>query len=272
LIITILLCVIAGASYAGESRPWVTLTNCEYVANKYNDGDSFRVSSGTNEFTLRLYYVDAPETMLTYPERVHQQSEHYGITLDETMKAGVKAKERVQELLREPFIVRTRWASAAGRGRETRYYGLVEVGGKSLAEVLVSEGLAQTKGVAPNLPSGEKASAYMQQLEGLEQAARQNRRGAWATAPPDKKEKDLGVVELIENTPQHFSLGDGKGCTVTGKQLSGDIEVDFVIEATNVDGTVAVLSRPKISTSPGRHCVISVGDVSIGLTPKWKTP
>jgi endonuclease YncB( thermonuclease family) len=190
LIITLLLCVIAGASYAGESKPWVTLTNCEYVAAKYNDGDSFRVRSGTNEFTVRLYYVDAPETTMSYPERVHQQSEHYGITMDETLKVGAQAKERVQELLREPFIVRTRWASAAGRGRETRYYGFVEVGGKSLAEVLVSDGLAQAKGVAPNLPSGEKASAYMEKLDGLEQAARQKRLGAWATVPPDKKEKD----------------------------------------------------------------------------------
>lgn len=181
LIATLLFCVFAGAGFADETKPWVTLTNCEYVAAKYNDGDSFRVRSGTNEFTLRLYYVDAPETTMNYPERVHQQGEHYGITMDETMKAGAKAKERVQELLREPFIVRTRWANAAGRGRETRYYGFVEAGGKSLAEVLVGEGLAQAKGVAPNLPDGEKASVYKQKLAGLEQTACQKRLGAWAT-------------------------------------------------------------------------------------------
>ena len=181
LIISLLLCVIAGASYASESKPWVTLTNCEYVVTKYNDGDSFRVRSGTNEFTLRLYYVDAPETTMSYPERVHQQSEHFGITMDEALKVGTQAKERVQELLREPFIVRTRWASAAGRGRETRYYGFVEIGGKSLAEVLVSEGLAQSKGVVSKLPDGEKASVYKQKLDDLEQAARQKRVGAWAT-------------------------------------------------------------------------------------------
>ena len=187
LIVTLLLCVIAGASYAGESKPWVTLTNCEYVVTKYNDGDSFRVRSGTNEFTLRLYYVDAPETTMSYPERVHQQSEHFGITMDETLKVGAQAKDRVQELLREPFIVRTRWASAAGRGRETRYYGFVEVGSKSLAEILVSEGLAQAKGVAPNLPDGEKASVYKQKLDDLEQTAHQKRVGAWATT----QEKDV---------------------------------------------------------------------------------
>ena len=189
LIVALLHSVVAGASHAAETKPWVTLTNCQYIATKDGDGDSFRVRGGTNEFSLRLYYVDAPETTLTYPERVRQQSEHYGITLDDTLKAGAKARERVRDLLREPFIVRTRWASAAGRGRETRYYGLVEVGDKRLAEVLVSEGLAQTKGVAPNLPSGEKASAYRQKLEGLEQAARQKRLGAWDSAHEGKKEK-----------------------------------------------------------------------------------
>jgi len=85
--------------------------------------------------------------------------------------------------------------------------------------------------------------------------------------------KDLGVVELTEGTPQHFSLGDGKGCTVTGKQLpKGIVEVSFVIEATNADGTVGVISRPRIVTSPGQQCAISVGGVNIGLTPKLKTP
>src|SRR3989442_6133971 len=128
-IVALVLLAVAGTSRAGETRQWVTLTNCQFVASKSNDGDSFRVRSGTNEFTLRLYYVDAPETTLTYPERVPQQSEHYAITLDETLKAGAKAREKVKELLRESFIVRTRRANAAGRGGQTRYYGIVEVGG-----------------------------------------------------------------------------------------------------------------------------------------------
>jgi endonuclease YncB( thermonuclease family) len=158
------------------------------VATKAGDGDSFRVRSGINEFSLRLYYVDAPEATFSYPERLRMQSEHFGITLDATLKAGAQARERTREILREPFVVRTRWASAAGRSRETRYYGIVEVGGKNLAEVLVSAGLAQTKGVAPNLPSGEKWSWYMAKLEGLEREARQKRLGAWASAAEEKKE------------------------------------------------------------------------------------
>jgi endonuclease YncB( thermonuclease family) len=58
----------------------------------------------------------------------------------------------------------------------------VEVDGKSLGEILVSEGLARTKGVAPSLPTGEKAKAYMERLDDLESAAHEKRLGAWATS------------------------------------------------------------------------------------------
>ncbi len=188
-ILALLFSVVVGTSHAAETKPWITLSNCHYVATKDADGDSFHVHDGTKEFSLRLYYVDAPEATLTYPERVRQQSEHFGITLDATLKAGARARERTRELLREPFVVRTRWASAAGRGRMTRYYGLVEVGGKSLTGVLGGEGLARTKGVAPNLPSGEKAGAYMKKLDILEGEVRQKRLGAWASGLEDKKKR-----------------------------------------------------------------------------------
>jgi len=179
--VTLLLLVALWPSNAAERREWITLTNCQYVAAKDNDADSFRVRCGTTEFTLRLYFVDAPETNLRYPERTREQSEYFGVTLDETMKAGAKASDTVQDMLREPFVVGTRWASAAGRGKETRYYAVVEVAGERLAEVLVSQGLARTKGVSPNLPTGEKAKAYVERLERLEREARQKRLGIWAS-------------------------------------------------------------------------------------------
>ena len=122
-----------------------------------------------------------------YAERTREQSLHFGITLDETMKAGVKAKERVKKLLQKAFVLRTLWASAAGRGRETRYYVLIEVEGKSLAEILISEGLARAKGVGHSLPSGEKSRDYMDRLTALEQEARAKRVGAWSTSIKQEK-------------------------------------------------------------------------------------
>ena len=180
--VMLLLFVILSPSSAAERRAWVTLTDCQYVAAKDNDGDSFRVRCGTNEFNLRLYFVDAPETNLRYPERTREQSEYFGVTLDETMKAGAKARDTVRKMLQKPFVVATRWATAGGRSREARYSALVEVGGKALAEVLVSQGFARTKGVFANLPTGEKAKAYAEKLEQLEREARQKRLGIWGSA------------------------------------------------------------------------------------------
>ena len=182
LIPLLLLVTFVGSGSAGDRKEWVKLTDCHYVDAPDNDGDSFRVRGGDKEFTARLYYVDAPETNLRQGERTRDQSIYFGITLDETMKAGEKAKQRTKELLQKPFLIWTRWATAGGRGRESRYYVIVEIDGKSLGEILVTEGLARTKGVAPNLPSGEHAKAYMERLDELERAAREKHLGAWATS------------------------------------------------------------------------------------------
>ncbi len=169
-------------AHAAATKPWVTLTNCHYVETKDADGDSFRVRTATNEFNVRLYFVDAPEATMTYAERVRQQAEHFHVTLDASLKTGAAARERTRELLRSPFVVHTRWATAGGRGREPRYYAIVTVDGRTLGEILVSEGLAQAKGVTANLPDGRKSAAHLEQLLALEEAAKANRAGAWTNA------------------------------------------------------------------------------------------
>jgi endonuclease YncB( thermonuclease family) len=178
----LLLFLALGLGQAAERRDWVTFTNCQYVAGKDNDGDSFRVRSGTNEFNVRLYFVDAPEPNLRYPERTREQSEYFGATLDDTYKAGIKAGEIVRDLLREPFVLQTRWASAAGRAKEPRYYVFIQVGGRQLAELLVSQGWARTKGLFANLPTGERSKVFVEKLQTLEAEARQKRLGIWATS------------------------------------------------------------------------------------------
>ena len=50
---------LAPTLHAGE--PWVTLSDCHYVPNNSNDGDSFHVKAGEKEYIFRLYFVDAPE-------------------------------------------------------------------------------------------------------------------------------------------------------------------------------------------------------------------
>ena len=185
MVLSLWLVAVSGLSAA--DKPWDMFTNCQYIATKDCDGDSFRVRSGTNEFNVRLYFVDAPETSLRYAERSREQAEHFGITIDETVPAGVKAKEVTKELLREPFTVRTRWASAAGGGREPRYYSFVEIGTNSLATLLVAQGWARTKGVTATLP-GQKSKDFAKRLRGLEAEARTKRLGIWRSSADKKTE------------------------------------------------------------------------------------
>src|SRR5438874_124864 len=175
-----LLLFVAAIGLASEKKEWVKLTDCAYVAADYNDGDSFRVKAGTNEFLLRLYFVDAPETNLRYPERTREQSEYFGVTLDQSMRGGREARDFVREKLRDPFTIWTRWASAAGRSKEHRYYGWVLAGTNALDELLISKGLARPKGVRPNLPTGQKQAAHVARLHELEAEAKRQKAGLWA--------------------------------------------------------------------------------------------
>ena len=174
-----------------ERREWITLTNCQLIASAYNDGDSFHIRSGTNDFIARLYFVDAPETNLRYAERTREQSEYFGVTLDETMKAGRQATEAVRTRLSEPFRVQTRWASAAGQSKQPRFYCLVEAEGQSLAEWLIAQGLARTKGVNSALPSGMKSKAYVEKLKSIEAGAREKRAGIWAGRSEKESENEI---------------------------------------------------------------------------------
>jgi endonuclease YncB( thermonuclease family) len=184
-VISILILAVWGVSSpsrAADRKAWVRLPDCHYVEHASNDGDSFHVQCGEQVFVVRLYFVDAPESTLRYPDRTREQSEYFGVTLDETLRAGRHATRLVRERLQTPFVVETRWASAAGRTAIPRYYGFVTVEGQSLTELLVSEGLARTKGIIATGPTGEPAHVVQERLQALERTARQQKRGIWATS------------------------------------------------------------------------------------------
>lgn len=100
-----------------ERKQWEQLTQCRYVANKNNDGDSFRVACDGREFVLRLYYIDAPESNLTNSARVGEQRAYFGVTIEDVLATGEMANERVRKILQEPFSISTRRAVAGGEAR-----------------------------------------------------------------------------------------------------------------------------------------------------------
>jgi endonuclease YncB( thermonuclease family) len=173
---------------AAEKKLWSKLEACRYQADKNNDGDSFIVQCGQEKFYLRLYFVDAPEADVSFPERVRQQYEYFGVTLDELTRAGAKARARVETVLaRRPFTVHTKRSFAQGRSKNMRYYGLVQVEGRYLHEILLDEGLARNKGTIVGLPTGEKARTHANALQMVEDRARVERKGLWASHVPSKR-------------------------------------------------------------------------------------
>ena len=89
-----------------------------------------------------------------------------------------------------------------------------------------------------------------------------------ASTPPNTK--GLGAVELTAKTPMKFDLGDGKICTITGRQIPIGIALSLVLLTTNPDGTVT-RSQGEIVTRPGEPCTIGLGGTMVELTPTLKT-
>ncbi len=179
LVVGLAVALLAAPAPAADKQ-WQTLDQCRQMDRPANDGDSFGLLCGRTRFVLRLYFVDAPETNLQFNERAREQAQHFGATLDDTLQAGYRARDLVRNALGARFLVLTKKASAPGRSKEPRYYGLVQVGDRFLHETLLSEGLARVKGVSTTMPDGTKSRDTLNKLRALEGEARAQRKGAWA--------------------------------------------------------------------------------------------
>jgi endonuclease YncB( thermonuclease family) len=192
LCITLVLSALAVAAHAADKK-WTRLDACRYVPNKNNDGDSFLVNCANEKpFYVRLYFVDTPETDLSFPQRIQDQYDYFGVTMDEVTRGGAKARDYVRSVLASRvFSIHTRHASAQGRAKTIRYYGLVVVENRYLHEILLGEGLARNVGTKVALPTGEKSRDYAAALGVVEERARMQRRGLWATSDPGKRKPPL---------------------------------------------------------------------------------
>ena len=166
-----------GTGRAGPAR-WNKLENCT-LAGGYMDGDSFHVLSGGRDIVFRLYFVDTPETDDTHPERNHDQADYFHIPITQVIPVGKQGKKFTEKMLRgEKFTVWTRWEDAMGSGQK-RYFGIVEVNGRSLAELLVEQGLARVYGASCVLPDGTSVDQEFKRLRQKENRARAKKLGGW---------------------------------------------------------------------------------------------
>lgn len=192
-----------------EAVKWEILEGCRLVTNSIMDGDSFHVRHKDREYIFRLYFVDAPETDASFTKTVRDQAAQLGIQPDDIPRAGKLAGQFTRELLSSrEFTVVTRWRNAQGRSTLARFYAVVLVGGKNLAEELVEHGLARIHGLRANWPDGPASSTFISKLKNLESAARMERRGVYDVRAFPRENVVPTERVAVTNAPAPPSLVD----------------------------------------------------------------
>lgn len=161
----------------GKEKGWTVLENCRLVTSGGNDGDSFYAKHEGKEYIFRLYFVDAAETVMSYPDRVRQQAEYFGLSDDETIKLGEAAKSFTSSLLASsPFTVVTQWEDAKGNSRLPRNFALVVTPQGDLDELLTRAGLVRQYGMPVRSAAGSRKKNVLIRLE---REAKKEKAGAW---------------------------------------------------------------------------------------------
>ena len=166
---------------------WEVLDHCRLATNAPSDGDSFEVIHEGRDYRFRLYFVDAPEGEVpnrdaTLRQREEDQAAYFGISPVQIPKAGRLATQFTRKRLAgREFTIRTRWQNALGRGSLARFYCIVKVEGQSLADELVSHGLARVHGIRATDPENTRATTVINHLKNLEMEARERHAGLWDT-------------------------------------------------------------------------------------------
>ena len=178
----LLLALLLPFSAQAESKPFQKIENCQWKADRWNDGDSFHVLTGdaAREIVARLYFVDTPEAETAYRDRIAEQAAYWGITSERAKDIAHEAAALTAQRLAKPFTVWTRWRSALGRSALGRVYCIIITAeGRDLNELLVENGLARIYGTRTTLYDGRDSRKYLARLAELEAQAKKAKRGAW---------------------------------------------------------------------------------------------
>ena len=170
--------------------------------------------------------MDAPEADASLRERAKDQATYFGVATKDIPNGGKMAAKFAQDnLAGREFTVVTRYQNALGRSSLARFYGVVLVDGKNLAEELVANGQARIHGLRANWPDGERSATIINKLKNLEMTAREKQLGMWnsknfprtsssgpATVPKEKIAKSGGqTVDLNEATFEELKTLPGIG-------------------------------------------------------------
>jgi len=233
---------------------WWTYESCRLIPNKANDGDSFHVRTKSAHLIFRLYFADAPETDTSFPERIREQAEHWGIRAKDVPDLGARAARFTERFLRDGFTVYSKRDDARGRSRRDRFFAMVKVNDQWLSEALVQEGLARVYGAVPSeMPDGGSPRKFSADLRVAERSAKREGKGGWdmkrrpGREGPDRIERR----ELILDRPVSvYSLGEaprylarlpqGTRVTVLGRESRFMARIRFESSGDRLEGKCRV--------------------------------
>ncbi len=150
------------------------------------------------------------------------------------------------------------------------------------ADVQTTELMKLRNEVAMLRKQGLEMAALKRKNQQLNDALDSTRNALLAKPPPQTSPKinapdnaaaaadtgpNLGAVQLVNQMPSRFDLGDGKTCTLIPTiDADGNYHIKVLFESQNAGGQMAQQTG-EIITAPGHAVRITVGDSTIGFTP-----
>lgn len=240
------------ATVAAPPSALVRLTNARLLEDPVNDGDSFLVAAGETKIHVRLYFVDCPELSAgskSDAQRVREQTRYFGLNdASHTLGFSKAAKAFTQKALAEPFTVHTAYATAPGRSSRSRTYAFVTTSrGEDLAELLVLNGLARSKGLGRKTPSDVSRDETMEFLKDLESGAMLQRLGIWEKSDA-KRLVELRAEQRKEDAELVRLWKEARGEQVPPKPM--DVNTASLEELQAIKGIGPVLAERIIAGRP----------------------
>jgi len=168
--------------------------SCSLVDSEYNNGDTFLLKTDDGVvFDAHLYGVDAFETSNEFPSIVSEQAKYFGITNEQAIELGNKAREFIKTQLTKGHQTKTIAFTTPAfnllkkdSNNKSVLDGEIIVDGESLACLLVKGGLVKIYGTIPH--TRPEYIVSREKLLQLEEEAKKEKVGGWGLVKSPKVE------------------------------------------------------------------------------------